>query len=116
MSCLVLRKPHTQPVPALQTCRQALSPTVCQAGLVLRDHTFVLPLDHADAGGPTIDVFVREVTAAGCPDAAAQSRPALVYLQGKPRLPSGRQRLSLSHSSGLPPNPLVGMSVQELLY
>ena len=32
-------------------------------GLVLIDHVVAAPLDHAAPGGPTIDVFAREVVA-----------------------------------------------------
>ena len=45
-------------------------------GLVLTEHVFELPLDHADPGGRKIEVFAREVTR---PRDAAD-RPVLVYL------------------------------------
>ena len=49
-------------------------------GLVLTDHRLALPLDHAaPAGGPTVEVFAREVAA---PD--GRDRPFLVFLQGGP--------------------------------
>ncbi len=48
-------------------------------GLVLIDHEFELPLDHDQPGGPTIQVYAREVAA---PD--GRDRPFLVYLQGGP--------------------------------
>jgi pimeloyl-ACP methyl ester carboxylesterase len=49
-------------------------------GLVLRDHSFELPLNHA-APGQTITVFAREVIAPGKEDA---NLPYLVYFQGGP--------------------------------
>jgi len=50
-------------------------------GLVLTDHTFTVPLDHADPAGPSIEVFAREVVA---PDRAGDDLPWLLYLQGGP--------------------------------
>jgi pimeloyl-ACP methyl ester carboxylesterase len=50
-------------------------------GLVLTDHTFAVPLDHADPDGPTISVFAREVAAT---DRAGDDLPWLVFLQGGP--------------------------------
>jgi pimeloyl-ACP methyl ester carboxylesterase len=52
-----------------------------QAGMVLTDHMFTVPLDHARPDGEQITVFAREVTAAG-KDAAGL--PWLLYLQGGP--------------------------------
>lgn len=49
-------------------------------GLVLRNHTFVLPLDYAKPSN-TISVFAREVVAPGKEDA---NLPYLVYFQGGP--------------------------------
>lgn len=45
------------------------------------DHTFTVPLDHAAPGGPTIEVFAREVAD---PGRAGESLPWLLYLQGGP--------------------------------
>jgi pimeloyl-ACP methyl ester carboxylesterase len=54
-----------------------------QPGVVVTDHTFSVPLDHARPGGEHIEVFAREVAA--IPDGrAADSPPWLVYLQGGP--------------------------------
>lgn len=50
-------------------------------GLALTDHSFPVPLDHADPHGPTIEVFAREVCAA---DKVGEELPWLVYLQGGP--------------------------------
>lgn len=50
-------------------------------GLELTDHTFTVPLDHARPDGPTIEVFAREVVAAG---RGGEDLPWLVYLQGGP--------------------------------
>lgn len=49
-------------------------------GLVLRQHTFDLPLNYADPG-QTLRVFAREVVAPGKEDA---NLPYLVYFQGGP--------------------------------
>ncbi|MFJ5831634.1 alpha/beta fold hydrolase [Streptomyces sp. NPDC093089] len=45
------------------------------------DHTFTVPLDHAVPGGPTIEVFAREVAD---PARAGEELPWLLYLQGGP--------------------------------
>jgi len=50
-------------------------------GTVLTDHTFTVPLDHAEPGGEQIELFAREVTAA---DDGPRDRPWLLYLQGGP--------------------------------
>jgi len=50
-------------------------------GLLLTEHEFVVPLDHAAVGGPTITVFAREVVA---PRKRDQDLPWLLYLQGGP--------------------------------
>ncbi len=50
-------------------------------GLVLTDHTFHVPLDHAHPGGATIEVFARAVSAAGQEKA---DLPWLLFLQGGP--------------------------------
>jgi pimeloyl-ACP methyl ester carboxylesterase len=55
-------------------------------GLVLTDHRFELPLDHADPGGPAISVFAREVTS----PSAKPDLPFLVFFQGGPGFPSPR--------------------------
>ena len=64
-----------------------------QPGTVLTDHTFTVPLDHGEPGGERIEVFAREVSAAG--EAAAPACPWLLYLQGGPGFgsprPSGRE-------------------------
>jgi pimeloyl-ACP methyl ester carboxylesterase len=52
-----------------------------QAGTVLTDHVFSVPLDHDRPDGERIDVFAREVAAA---DRAQASLPWLVFLQGGP--------------------------------
>jgi pimeloyl-ACP methyl ester carboxylesterase len=50
-------------------------------GLVLAEHEFSVPLDHAQPDGETITVFAREARAAGNADAEL---PWLVFLQGGP--------------------------------
>ena len=52
-----------------------------QPGLVVTEHTLLVPLDHDEPDGTSIDVFAREVVAAGKePD----SLPWLLFLQGGP--------------------------------
>jgi pimeloyl-ACP methyl ester carboxylesterase len=48
-------------------------------GLVVVEHSFEVPLDHAQPAGPTITVFAREVA-----DPDGRDRPFLVFLQGGP--------------------------------
>ncbi len=50
-------------------------------GMTLDDHVFTVPLDHADPGGPTIEVFARSVAA---PDRVGADLPWLLFLQGGP--------------------------------
>ena len=63
-------------------------------GTVLTDHTFTVPLDYAQPGGDQIEVFAREVVAAG-KAADRDSLPWLLYLQGGPGFggprPEGRE-------------------------
>ena len=64
-----------------------------QPGIVLTDHTFLVPLDHADPGGDQIEVFGREIAATG---KDPEGLPWLVFLQGGPgfaaQRPVGRQQ------------------------
>ena len=48
-------------------------------GLVITDHEFSLPLDHAQPGGEKIGVFAREIAASD-----GREKPFLVFLQGGP--------------------------------
>jgi pimeloyl-ACP methyl ester carboxylesterase len=48
-------------------------------GLLLTEHEFSVPLDHARADGERITVFAREVA-----DSDGRDRPMLVFLQGGP--------------------------------
>lgn len=50
-------------------------------GLVLSDHTFQAPLDHAARGGAMIEIFGRVVSAAGN---EGKELPWLLFLQGGP--------------------------------
>src|SRR5271167_425523 len=63
-----------------------------QAGTVLTDHVFAVPLDHGRPDGEQIEVFAREVVAAGKADA---DLPWLLFLQGGPGFgaprPEGRE-------------------------
>ncbi len=63
-----------------------------QPGTVLTDHTFAVPLDHDRPDGAQIEVFAREVVAAGQADA---DLPWLLFLQGGPGFgaprPAGRE-------------------------
>ncbi|MFM9613148.1 alpha/beta fold hydrolase [Streptomyces niveiscabiei] len=52
-----------------------------QPGVVLTDHRFTVPLDHADPHGETISLYAREVVAS---EKAGQDLPWLLYLQGGP--------------------------------
>src|SRR5215471_8416891 len=52
-------------------------------GTVLTDHVFLVPLDHTKPDGEQIEVFGREVVAAGKAD-QADDLPWLVFLQGGP--------------------------------
>ncbi|GIF78293.1 alpha/beta fold hydrolase [Asanoa siamensis] len=56
-------------------------------GLVLDDHTFDVPLDHANPDGPTISVFARSVVS---PDRAGDDLPWLIFFQGGPGAKSPR--------------------------
>jgi pimeloyl-ACP methyl ester carboxylesterase len=56
-------------------------------GLAINDHVFAVPLDHADPGGATIDVFAREVVAVDRETASGQAGgelPWLLFPQGGP--------------------------------
>jgi pimeloyl-ACP methyl ester carboxylesterase len=64
-------------------------PSFRQVGVVLTDHAFSVPLDHGQPQGEQIEVFAREVVAAG---KAGPDRPWLLYLQGGPGF--GGPRLS----------------------
>ena len=70
-----------------------------QPGTVITDHTFVVPLDHADPAGERIEVYAREVVAAGKHDRADRERlPWLLFLQGGP---GGRSPRPLGSDSWL---------------
>ncbi|MET9800295.1 alpha/beta fold hydrolase [Streptomyces sp. NPDC006368] len=52
-----------------------------QPGVVLTDHRFTVPLDHTDPSGERIELYGREVVAAG---QVGADLPWLVYLEGGP--------------------------------
>src|SRR3712207_8176793 len=54
-------------------------------GLVLTEHEFGVPLDHAAADGERITVFAREVA-----DPDGRDKPFLVFLQGGPGFEASR--------------------------
>ena len=56
-------------------------------GTVLTEHVFSVPLDHSRPGGERIEVFGREVVAAG---SDGDSLPWLLFLQGGPGMPATR--------------------------
>ena len=56
-------------------------------GLILTDHTFAVPLDHAARYGEQISVFAREVVATSKESAEL---PWLVFFQGGPGFPAPR--------------------------
>ncbi|MFJ8330259.1 alpha/beta fold hydrolase [Streptomyces sp. NPDC094437] len=64
-----------------------MSATYRQPGVVLTDHTFTVPLDHADPAGETIDLYAREVVASAKAD---RDLPWLLYLQGGPGFGANR--------------------------
>ena len=55
--------------------------------LVLTDHEFQVPLDHAKLSGTQITIFAREVNAAGRENA---NLPWLLFLQGGPGMAAPR--------------------------
>jgi len=63
-------------------------------GTILTDHVFLVPLDHSKPDREQIEVFGREVVAAGKADQAGDL-PWLVFLQGGPgfaaQRPVGRE-------------------------
>ncbi|HZC41896.1 MAG TPA: alpha/beta fold hydrolase, partial [Streptosporangiaceae bacterium] len=59
----------------------ARMPSYRQPGTILTDHMFAVPLDHDRPGGDRIEVFAREVVAAG---RAGDDLPWLLFLQGGP--------------------------------
>ncbi|MFD4372845.1 alpha/beta fold hydrolase [Streptomyces sp. NPDC058486] len=58
--------------------------TYRQPGVVVTDHHFPVPLDHARPDGEQIEVYGREIVAAGLGDGERERRPWLVYLEGGP--------------------------------
>ena len=56
-------------------------PSYRQPGVVLTDHSFAVPLDHARPGGERIELFARAVVPA---DQAGADLPWLLFLQGGP--------------------------------
>ncbi|WP_338702938.1 alpha/beta fold hydrolase [Streptomyces sp. Q6] len=58
-----------------------------QAGVVLADRRFSVPLDHADPDGERIELYAREAVAAGREN---DELPWLVYLQGGPGFGANR--------------------------
>jgi pimeloyl-ACP methyl ester carboxylesterase len=61
--------------------------TYRQPGTIVTDRTFSVPLDHSRPDGDQIEVFAREVVAAGKADA---NLPYLLFLQGGPGSASPR--------------------------
>ncbi|MGW3354506.1 alpha/beta fold hydrolase [Streptomyces bungoensis] len=61
--------------------------TYRQPGVVLTDHHFTVPLDHADPAGETIELYAREAVAS---DKADRDLPWLLYLQGGPGFGANR--------------------------
>ena len=56
-----------------------MSASFATRGLLLTEHEFSVPLDHARPDGERITVFAREVA-----DSDGRDRPMLVFLQGGP--------------------------------
>uniref|UniRef100_A0A7S4B514 AB hydrolase-1 domain-containing protein n=2 Tax=Chrysotila carterae TaxID=13221 RepID=A0A7S4B514_CHRCT len=61
---------------------------VLPGDMCVREHVLKVPLDHGDASGKTIELFVREVVRAS--KSEDEALPYLLYLQGGPGFPSGR--------------------------
>ncbi|MFE5941288.1 alpha/beta fold hydrolase [Streptomyces sp. NPDC056480] len=78
--------------------------TYRQPGLVLTDHRFPVPLDHARPDGERIEVFGREVVASGNAGPGREQLPWLVYLEGGPGF--GARRF-------IGPQAWLGRAVQE---
>jgi pimeloyl-ACP methyl ester carboxylesterase len=57
-----------------------------QPGTIVTERTFVVPLDHDNPDGEQIEIFGREVVAAGRPESAegGSGLPWLLFLQGGP--------------------------------
>lgn len=72
-----------------------MSVVIRQPGVVLTDHLFQVPLDHAAPQGEQIEVYAREVVAAG---KERSDLPWLLYLQGGP---GGRAARPLGRDSWL---------------
>ncbi len=64
-----------------------MATTIHIPGLVLTEHEFAVPLDHAVLDGERISVFAREVA-----DPEGRERPFLVFLQGGPGFEAPRPR------------------------
>ncbi|MFF9159110.1 alpha/beta fold hydrolase [Streptomyces longwoodensis] len=65
-----------------------MTTTYRQPGVVLTDHRFTVPLDHADPARETIELYAREVVASEKAD--RDDLPWLVYLQGGPGFGANR--------------------------
>jgi len=72
-----------------------MSVVIRQPGVVLTDHLFQVPLDHAAPQGEQIEVYAREAVAAG---KERSDLPWLLYLQGGP---GGRAARPLGRDSWL---------------
>jgi pimeloyl-ACP methyl ester carboxylesterase len=75
-----------------------MSLTVTTTGLVLVEHEFEVPLDHARPDGEKITVFAREVA-----DPDGRDRPFVVFLQGGPGFESPRPTRNPSSPGWLDP-------------
>lgn len=64
-----------------------MTATYRQPGVVLTDHHFTVPLDHADPAGETVELYAREAVAG---DRADRDLPWLLYLQGGPGFGANR--------------------------
>ena len=53
-------------------------------GMRTTEHFFTVPLDHADPGGETLEVFAREYSSLEHDDDSASRLPWLLFLQGGP--------------------------------
>jgi len=55
--------------------------TFAMPGMLVTDHVFELPLDHARPDGHSFSVFARELVA---PEQRGKDLPVLLFLQGGP--------------------------------
>ena len=63
---------------------QPSGPVYRQAGTIVTEHTFTVPLDHRQPRGERIEVFAREVTAAGAAPGGTGAEAVAAVPAGRP--------------------------------